>query len=52
LAAQKPEESKVFWLLFFKKVTSFFASKTAVGCAPRAARLHHAVFRGPTMTAA
>jgi hypothetical protein len=23
LAAQKPGESEVFWLLFFKKVTSF-----------------------------
>jgi hypothetical protein len=41
---------KSFLVTFFKKVTSFFASKTAIGCAPRAARLHHAVFRGPTMT--
>jgi hypothetical protein len=25
MAAQKPGEIRVFWLLFFKKVTAFFA---------------------------
>jgi hypothetical protein len=37
LAAQRPEESKVFWLLFFKKVTASFASLSQPSRSLRAA---------------
>jgi hypothetical protein len=35
MAAQRPGGVKVFWLLFFKKVTASFATRPAVGVAQK-----------------